>query len=424
MISSETLAAPRGAAMSPAIRWIGVAYALVPLAMALSWFAVGNTGEIDFRAPMDLYQLVELGTILAALRGGLPAWLARRRPGRAQAIALAVLVAVFAWGLLVPAPHPFEGLMAALLRLVHVLFALSLCFLLSRTGRAGSVWITGAVAAGLLLHVPVIAWMLERYPHEGQAWLGGPLGFWHVRIWALFLAAALAAVLGLHAGLEGWRRAGQAGVAAVLLVLWTLLFWSGSRTGMVGVGAAALVAAVVQPGPVLRRLPLFAATGLAGAALSLALPNPIPAYGLLRVVDETQAAQGLNAMSSNRLQIWSDVLTAIADRPWLGHGHDQIAFVLDLSGKGLVHAHNAVLDMLFDFGVVGTAALLFLLLSFLWRGLLHVTRDGERWKLGALAMLAALAAMAMLEGVLYHDEPLTLVAIGYAVLLARPRDAA
>ena len=60
------------------------------------------------------------------------------------------------------------------------------------------------------------------------------------------------------------------------------------------------------------------------------------------------------------MSIWSGAIGSIMDAPWFGRGYNTYARIHDLYGSYSIakHSHNLLLELLMDFGFVGTAVLL------------------------------------------------------------------
>ena len=57
------------------------------------------------------------------------------------------------------------------------------------------------------------------------------------------------------------------------------------------------------------------------------------------------------------MSIWSGAIGSIMDAPWFGRGYNTYARIHDLYGSYSIakHSHNLLLELLMDFGFVGTA---------------------------------------------------------------------
>lgn len=142
----------------------------------------------------------------------------------------------------------------------------------------------------------------------------------------------------------------------------------------------------------------------------------------------SQVSNGYS-ISSGRTQIWGAIFLRIFESPAAAlYGYGPDAFRLMQWGKGiaswLVQAHNAFMQWLIEFGLLGGA-----LLGMLWvRQALHALglyrdRDaGDLTRMSA-AVLVALFCYSLLDGVLYHAVPLITIIFFVAWLVVR-RDAA
>lgn len=81
--------------------------------------------------------------------------------------------------------------------------------------------------------------------------------------------------------------------------------------------------------------------------------------------DQLLNSLGKDATLSGRTDLWYEILLSVRDRPFLGHGYG--AFWVEGGGAEIVwqefgwqapHAHNGLLDLLVDIGIVGTAIFL------------------------------------------------------------------
>ena len=310
--------------------------------------------------------------------------------------------------------------------------ALALAGVILRAGPGAGRQLVQALAAQPLVHLPLLVLLYALYAGDpGHNWLGGPVGFWHVRAWGVILAAALAAALGLYAS----ARPGLAGHltwVVIFVLLSGLLCFSGTRGGVLGVGVAVAVCAATLGRPLWRRLPVFVLSALAGAALSLLPTPPIEDWGLTNSLSEFRADTGelLTAPpepggpepsgpeTGSRLSLWAESLDLIRVRPLLGYGHDQFRYHYSQGPDQVTHPHSLPLQALVDFGVIGAAALALLLLSLWVRGAVAARRAPDDGRAGALLAVTTIYAAALVDGALYNVETIAIAAIALAVLLA------
>ena len=139
---------------------------------------------------------------------------------------------------------------------------------------------------------------------------------------------------------------------------------------------------------------------------------------------ETVANRGLSTASSKvRLVLWEDVLAAVSTRPLLGFGPEGYQ-TSGCCAPATVQAHNALLQVAVEFGLLG-------LLAFLWLVRATIVNAMARlWtqKQGGLvvnqaqalivAMMVSLIAFSMVDGIFYHVVPLLIFSILCALLRA------
>ncbi|HEX7095146.1 MAG TPA: O-antigen ligase family protein [Acidimicrobiales bacterium] len=150
-------------------------------------------------------------------------------------------------------------------------------------------------------------------------------------------------------------------------------------------------------------LSLFGAVVMA-IAISLLLPWIVNLYGK-------------DLTFTNRTEIWSTSVDAIGDSPWIGYGWNGVWIDEDVEPTvsmnreiGFVagHAHNSVLEMLLEGGVIGLALYAVFWGSVAvaaWRAL-RTHPDIARW---VLLFLTAQAVVGVSEVTLYHGWIFTLV---------------
>lgn len=220
-------------------------------------------------------------------------------------------------------------------------------------------------------------------------------------------------------------RLGFAAWLAAVLLLESGIVLSGSRTGLVHVGLAALyalLAAVMARGNRHQRGPnaMDRPPGLLLAAALLivgivALQPLIKGAGQLfdwRLFD-TVAQMKAGDQMSPRSALWAHAMAMFRTHPLFGVGYGEFGWSqfqqmaqLRVIAEMSLHAHNAVLDLLAKTGMVGTAGVVVLLLAWGWR----VLRD-RLWRAASaerpqtvviLAWLAMVGAHSMLEYPLHY----------------------
>jgi len=214
----------------------------------------------------------------------------------------------------------------------------------------------------------------------------------------LFCAALLPVAVACVVTSAGRRRAVLGVATACLAAAWVL---SMSRGAWLGAGAALAVLAVVEP--TTRRLLTTAGLAVAGTcALALTLPPGTAVLGVLGSRLRTLGDPGHNQYDDRPLT-WAEALRQADEHPWLGVGpggfHDaSTASASAVSAQPPDHAHNLLLTVLADRGVVGVALGLVVVTGCLVgarRLLRRPAAAADLLRVRGLAVLAGLAAVAV-----------------------------
>jgi O-antigen ligase len=232
-----------------------------------------------------------------------------------------------------------------------------------------------------------------------------------------FLALALPGALALGlGGPPAWRPLG----VAAFCVTFAGLALSLSRGGLVAAAAAMLVLLAWRP---FRRL--AAAAALVVALLLATGANPLSGVQQVDTVVERVVSIGYAGQSQTdqRLEIYRVTPQIIADHPVFGVGANQYSIVAPryglidpTTGFTFDHAHDVVLTVGAELGLVGLVALLWLTVALarvLWRGCRRVSTDRGL----VLAVTAALAGLAI-EGLVDYTVRSNVIAALFAVLAA------
>lgn len=279
-----------------------------------------------------------------------------------------------------------------------------------------------AVLVALLVSIPVYAaflvwqWSSLESPEQFD-WMNGPPLFRHIRHAAYFLCVGMVAAAWAWLSYRGrWRF-------SIWLAFWlaaSMMLWSGSRGGFVAASVGALM--------LLIKFPLkdyFGGwMGLLGAVIAALLVSalfPVDQSGIgwLSAVLRSDQAESANQLSSGRLGIWSYLLPYIGERPWFGWGGE--GFLAVWEGFSIRQAHNGVMQLLIEWGVIGAALVLIMISLLFFRGGLKYLRQGRAASdiLGyGVAMLTALLVLSLSDGIFYYGMPITYLMIACACIAA------
>ena len=244
-----------------------------------------------------------------------------------------------------------------------------------------------------LLALPLLAWLNadEKTAHQ---WMLELYGIGNVRVLGHLSTIAIVVMMGALC-IPGPRLVSDEGVmrvprlvrrmlthpaslAALLCLMWMVLFWSGSRAALLAIAVSLPIVHIALGRLDLRRTVLIGATLVVGAALSTLLWEPHPSYGMIDrlqgdVIEVSSGQSGIDDVSTGRVAIWTWAAGAIAERPWFGWGFMPMD---TMEGSGVPkfdHAHNIALDYAMGFGVPAAAIVLGLAL-WLWIGAARAAR--------------------------------------------------
>lgn len=299
---------------------------------------------------------------------------------------------------------------------MHLVFGAALfCLFLRVKNAQENVAYTVMLAVLIYACVLIFVWNYLESPDQWDWIVDIPL-FRHIRHFACFLCAGMVISAWSVFFNKGYRRTVS---LFVFLMAVTMILWSGGRgaflAGCVGLAMLSFQYPVRQYSRIWRHL--FIA-GLGAFTLSALFPVADPFMGWLPALYRTELADSLDEVSSGRIYIWKVLSIYIAERPWFGWGGEA---VIALRGNfEIVQAHNAVVQLLVEWGGVGTMLVLGAIGSLLLCGtriLFSDQRSKERTYLVlGISLTTAMLLLSLVDGVFYHGTPMTFLMIGLALV--------
>ncbi len=331
--------------------------------------------------------------------------------------------AALVWGATVAASfaameHHALGTIKTIGWIIHALFAVQVVAHLRARPQDGRLLIAAMIGGGLLYVLPLAARVASI--SEPAFWLWRDLmpGFLNVRQMAYYYAAlAVIAVWPLLTSEPARHRA----LFAAALMFVTVIAWSGSRASLLAIVLVWAAAPLLVRQAHNMRFVLTCA-GLVVAGILLAQLHHVPDndFDLLRL-EKYAGQEPINAYSSGRLALWSETIARIQDRPFFGYGAGQSVHVLQSLGGVFGQPHNAILQFLLEWGVIGGVAGLVLILFPLWRAPARY-QDFDAFGLAALGGLVTLFIAGLLDAALYHPWSIVLY-ITLGAVAYRPPEA-
>ena len=240
--------------------------------------------------------------------------------------------------------------------------------LFSKWPRATLRWVWDAMFLSMILYLPVFAFIIVSDPSQQPfGWSGVWLPVQNIR----WLAALV--VIAIAAGTAGpWRseaasRSWDTLRPVLLFILWTILFWTGSRAQVLGILGALTMLSVFGGGE--GRLIALRAAKIAVPSLlvSITLPVPNGSFGMLtRLLKRTLTDETMNAFSSGRIEMWAASFQEIMDKPLFGNGIGQFYPATGYRFSAF-HSHSFPIEALLNLGLIGGGALIVLVFGLYWR---------------------------------------------------------
>lgn len=374
-----------------------------PVVFALTTWAPVQISPLQALILMTALPVVvaELVVIIIALRSGMLAVLRRSPLPPATAIALGVWLAIGVGTSLFVAPAPAISTRWTLHWAVHLGFGFSVTYLAARAFKIRD--LVTCYLAGFVVYVLLFLIFVVTAWHVRADWVFNLPAAIHIRHVGIYAAAMTG--MGIGAMAQARSRRARASLIAVTTIGFALGAWSGSRGMLLSVSAATILAAVLIPAMRRPRILVTVALCMVVGILAIAwLPVPDQQmWGLGREV----AATTQHEVTTGRIQIWKNVIHAIARRPWFGYGRGQMPIVAPFFGMG--QPHNYILQILLSSGVAGLACAVVLAFAYLRRAFPVLRDEGERLAAPFTGMMSLLV-LSMIDAAMFHVMPVSIFA--------------
>lgn len=385
------------------IPWIGIPYDL------FNGVSNGMGTVLNMGAIFPLVFFILLGGALRTLQAPRE----RRALGAAAIFILLINILGF------DSPGHIALIIGGLLAIFGAIAAAASTYALQRDGFNPGRVILLATALGALPVISEPALMaIEMIRSNDKIWFLEVPGFTNIRAMGYFAASGIIALSAWRIQITLLRGATH---AVALSLLWSALFWSGSRAGLIAVMAGLLIMNWPGIGKLRRYGETFAVAAI-GAALSLLYVHPSHHFGMFSRMEEvgTQLASGgVDSVSSGRIDLWTWSIERILEHPIFGWGY---AALHQIPGAPrFYHAHNVILDYAMGFGIPLALFALATLLALSGLALTRFAKDHDTIQRGLIGLVVTLPIYSMFSAVLINPWPLTLYLCALATALTRPR---
>ncbi|MFA9199921.1 MAG: O-antigen ligase family protein [Cypionkella sp.] len=351
---------------------------------------------------------------LAARRGlDLRAEIARL-PNDVRLASIALVAGVWISSLTISRDLP-SSIAMSIATMIHLLFALSVLHLLRSAGARRVEAVLPVLAFGVGVLALFTAWRVAAAPpaHSlpGGAieWFAAIPGFISIRHFGAWTGAigagfVVAILFGSKHGRLGWAQAGY-------LLCATATVWSATRAAMLAMLVATAIVAVA-----LRRVPSRGAILRAGGltALAFAIAAPLTLGGTQFQLYAAGEYATIESASAGRSALWAHTFWRWLESPLLGWGSGSTFWEVHV-GWTHTQPHNAVLQFLISWGLVGAAGALYLLGRAVHR--VHRPAMADARLRPLLAVLYALLFQSLLEGMLHYPRFIEAIFFLFALIV-------
>lgn len=359
--------------------------------------------------------LAEVVIIFIAAGRGVDGWAFFQRLPRTIRFITGVWVAALVISTTQASAAPVLALLGCIEWLMHAAFAIAAWSLISqdapRTERKFLGFCRVFPVVTILIGLAVLGYVLVTGISADRDWASTLPGFAHIRHTGYLFAPAMAICsIRIATDTDGGGRAVLLFAANTALCL-----WFGSRGPFLGLAAGLATAAFLcsslrNRGTVWRT----AAALVLGALLSVSIPSP-DGQGFGGVSRVAQSSPEAGAFTSGRTAFWADTFALSTARPLFGYGARQFQFTSEIAEGTYKHPHNFLLQVVFEWGVIGGLAFVGLLLAA--RAIFRGRSSRSSSYPIAVAGFAAMTAMATVDGIFYYPSTLSLTILFVLVAL-------
>ncbi|UIP06369.1 O-antigen ligase family protein [Erythrobacter sp. SDW2] len=312
------------------------------------------------------------------------------RPGEAQLrFTMTILhfcFGVIVWGYLTQNPGMRRDCLVAAAAGLGLLFVLAYCFGLWNSGNSEFRWTLFGVGVSNIRHYGYLSLVLTGI--AGGLWLNAP------------------------------DRTDEAWPALLFFLGVFMIMWTGGRGAFIAL--LVQLSVLLAIGPSGRRL-AFAGRALAALAVATLLAAawvPAQHFGPLNIFLrlDTGTLPG-EEYTTGRAEMWRQTAAAIPEHPWFGYGEAQFRKAIPAARGFSNHPHNLILQLLLQWGVIGTGLLAAILARLAWKAR-SLLKSPTELTYPCVALITGLLAVSMVDGPFFYALPTVLFLLALAILLA------
>lgn len=390
------------------VEWLGILIGIImPIVSAIvypTYMHMMQTPWVEWSRLLEApFVVCEIFVILWAGRKGMEStqmW--RSMPTDIKIASVFLAVGVFASSLFL-SEYPLRSVTISIITMVHVLFGFSVYHLLRGSNATDFRPLILLLGAGLISLAALTFWKFAFPPAaltvpggiiEWHAALPGFISVRHFGSWTGAVAAGFVVILLFE---EAQSRLSWPHV--LYFVSSAMTVWSGTRAAILAMIITAFVVTMSK-----RKLPTFRAVGvfamLTGGALIAAwllVPYNDPSFALFH----SSELENVSNLTGGRPALWRATFEKWQDSYFFGLGSGSTFWEVYV-GWTHTQPHNAILQFLISWGLVGAIPAFWLLARAVISAHLVTLKDESLLPL--LAMVYALLIMSMLEGMMHYPR--------------------
>lgn len=395
-------------------------------------FCLPFAGTMELFAFMAIIQMIFIILVFLAFRNDIPSLLGQARQTHPVTFYLfmAWITATFiSLSIIFTTPtngwHRLFAVIRQLFLLIEIGFCASLMRFLLATGKPYQHLLLSfslGVVGMALLHFAVLYW---GPPCDSESWLKDPFLSPNMRDIG-DLATVAIAIFGTAYWLGDKSR--ESMLAWGLFTLcWAYLLWTGGRAAIASTLLVNITTLVICRA--YGKLPLHKiAMTFVALAIAFFLCSLLSIYdwnGIMRFSTDWKPSFNPSAdVTSGRMDMWKWSIEAFLQKPWFGLGTYSFYFIPARFENEFWHdhPHNLIIQCLIEWGIVGTALLMALLLSLSISGVKQIRKMIIRKDMnftGAASAILILSMGSMLGGSYWDYQPVMILVTAFAGLLIK-----
>jgi O-antigen ligase len=210
------------------------------------------------------------------------------------------------------------------------------------------------------------------------------------------------------------------GYTLALSGVWSILFWSGSRAGLVAVPTAVFMSWALIKWPSFKSILLTFGAAIAGGFASLLYFEPDGEFGLIGRIHKTTSgltSGNMTQVTSNRNDLWYWAMDRIMEAPWGGHGLYAMSH-MRTEDLNFFHTHNVILEFALSAGIPFTVLLVCIVLVLFVKAGLVARRSGDSFAVSCFGLVVMIAGFAQLTAALFFPFTQMVFLMGLGGLIA------